>query len=369
MTMKNIPADTIREISESLADIIDISAVYSSRQEILIKGKLPFESSMVKTQIESRMAGLGFKAEIISWHPTVVVRVKLLEAASSLVFPWLNVILFGLTVLTTLTTGALWEGVNWIANPSMLFGDPLRIILAGLPFSASLLSILLFHEFGHYIAARIHGVRVSLPYFIPAPPGFSLLGTFGALIKSKSAFLNKRQLLDVGAAGPLAGLAVAIIVIVIGVKTSSVQQLPSEAGSIFFGESILFQLITYVIKGPIPDDSVLFISSVAFAGWVGILVTMFNLLPLGQLDGGHILYALLGKWQKNLAHLVLLGLVLLSFHWYGWTFWILIGLLIKPGHPPTVMDELPLGKWRKVIGIISIIAFIICFIPVPIEIA
>ncbi len=367
MTMSNTPANIAQKISDSLADIIDVAAVYTSRREILVKGAPLFESPWIQAEIESRLAGFGFKVEIISTQPSLVVRLRSLESLKSPAFPWLNTILFGLTVLTTLTTGAIMEGADWIADPGLIFNEPLKIILAGLPFSISLLSILLFHEFGHYIAARIHGVSVSLPYFIPAPPGFSPFGTFGALIKSKSAFLNKKQLLDVAAAGPLAGLVIAIIVIVIGVQTSSVQQLSSESGNIFFGESILFQLITYAIKGPIPEGSALFISSVAFAGWVGILVTMFNLLPFGQLDGGHIAYALLGKWQKNLAHLVIFGLVALSFYWFGWAIWILIGLLLRPGHPPTVMDELPIGKWRKLIGIISIIAFVLCFIPVPIE--
>jgi membrane-associated protease RseP (regulator of RpoE activity) len=369
MTMDKIPADIAQRIGESLSDIIDVAAVYTSRREILVKGSPLSESPRMKPEIESRLAGFSSEVEILSTHPSLVIRLRPLETTKSRAFHWPNVILFGLTVLTTLTTGAIMEGADWIANPGLIVNDPLRIVLAGLPFSVSLLSILLFHEFGHYIAARIHGVRVSLPYFIPAPPGISPFGTFGAVIKSKSAFLNKRQLLDVAAAGPLAGLVIAVIVIVIGIQVSSVQQLPSESGNIFFGESILFQLITYAIKGPIPEGSALFISSVAFAGWVGILVTMFNLLPFGQLDGGHIAYALIGKWQKNLAHLVMLGLVALSFYWFGWILWILLGFLLKPGHPPTVMDELAIGKWRKLIGIISVIAFVLCFIPVPIEIS
>ncbi len=268
MNMKRIPPDITQKIGESLAEIIDVSAVYTSRQEILVKGRLLSESSWIRTEIESRLAGFGFKVEIISIQPSLVVRLRSLDTAKSRAFPWLNVILFGVTVLTTLATGALMEGANWTADPLLIFNEPLRIILAGLPFSVSLLSILLFHEFGHYIAARIHGVKVSLPYFIPAPPPFSLLGTFGAFIKSRSAFLNKKQLLDVAAAGPLAGLTVAIIIIIIGVKTSSVQQIPPDSGGIICGESILFQLITYAIKGPIPDGSDLFMSSVAFAGWV-----------------------------------------------------------------------------------------------------
>lgn len=366
--MDRIPPDIAQRIGESLSDIIDVAAVYTSRREILVKGTPLSESPWIKPEIESRLAGFGSEVEILSTYPSLVVRLRPLETAKSPAFPWLNVILFGLTVLTTLTTGSLMEGADWIAEPGLIIDDPLRIVLAGLPFSVSLLSILLFHEFGHYIAARIHGVRVSLPYFIPAPPGISPFGTFGAVIKSRSAFLNKRQLLDVAATGPLAGLLIAIIVIVIGVQTSSVEQLPSESGGVFFGESLLFQFITYAVKGPIAEGSTLFISSVAFAGWVGILVTMFNLLPFGQLDGGHIAYALVGRWQKNLAHLVMLGLVALSFYWFGWILWILLGFLLRPGHPPTVMDELPIGKWRKLVGVISVIAFVLCFIPVPIEI-
>jgi membrane-associated protease RseP (regulator of RpoE activity) len=253
-----------------------------------------------------------------------------------------------------------------ITNAGVLIKDPLEVMAAGLPFSISLMSILLFHEFGHYLAARFHGVDVSLPYFIPAPPGLSPFGTFGAFIKSKSPFLNRKQLLDVAAAGPLSGLVVAIVVMVIGISSSSVQSMPPDQGFVYFGESLLFRFMAYLVKGPIPHGSGLFISPVAFAGWVGILVTMFNLLPLGQLDGGHIAYALFGRYQTVIAHLFILALVVLSFFWFGWILWIFIGFLLRPAHPPTVLDELSVGGGRRLIGALCILAFVLCFIPIPI---
>ena len=137
----------------------------------------------------------------------------------------------------------------------------------------------------------------------------------------------------------------------------------------FFGESLLFRLIAYLVKGPLPDGSAILISSTGFAGWVGFLVTMFNLLPIGQLDGGHICYALFGRAQQKLATAVLLGLLALSFFWVGWALWIMIGVLLRPGHPPTVMDEMPLGTGRKIVGLVSLGAFVLCFIPIPVSMA
>lgn len=311
------------------------------------------------------MSRFGRDVEILSEKPNLVVRLRRRETSEDK-FPWINLLLFILTVITTVLTGALWEGVDWVSNPIEAFSNPLKIFLGGLPFSLSLLAILVFHEFGHYFAARYHGVKVTLPYFIPAPPAITLIGTFGAFIKSKSAFVNKKQLLDVGAAGPLAGLVIAIIVIAIGINGSTVQPMTDEMSGIFFGESMLFSFVADIVKGPITDNQVLVINSVGFAGWVGLLVTMFNLLPIGQLDGGHITYAMFGKTQKTIAILTMIGLAGLSFYWQGWIVWLFMGFLVKPKHPPTVMDEEPLDRRRKIIGYISIAAFIVCFVPAPI---
>ena len=354
-------------MADSLDGLIEVEAVFTSKKETVIKGiRIP---GMVQTdrEIEDRLSVEGRKISIDSYLESVVIRIQHDRLSAKTGIPWLNLALFLMTVASTLMAGAFWSGGPWGDSPWLIFFYPKDIIRSGAPFSISLLAILLFHEFGHYIAGRRHGVNVSLPYFIPAPPIISPFGTLGALIVSKSPFINRRQLLDVGAAGPLAGLVVAVVVLIIGINLSSVESIPSESSVMYFGESLLFKFITYLVKGPIADDKVLFISSTAFAGWVGILVTMFNLLPMGQLDGGRIVYALIGRWQKIVSRLVIFGLLLLSYYWPGWLLWMLIGLFLKPTHPPTIMDDVPLGTGRKVIGLIAIVAFILCFIPVPIR--
>jgi len=360
-----MPDNLAQQISEKLSDIADIIAVFSSKKEILFKGSPKYDLRLRENEIKSRLSSYGQNIDIISTEPYLLVRLRRIESVGNK-FPWVNIILFLITGVTTILTGALWEGVDWISDPLFIFREPFAVIFGGLPFSLSLLAILVFHEFGHYFAARYHKVNVSLPYFIPAPPGITIIGTFGAFIKSKSAFINKKQLLDVGAAGPLAGLVISIIVLVIGVKSSTIQPMTDELSGIFFGESLLFEFITYLVKGPVEGENVLIISSVGFAGWVGMLVTMFNLIPMGQLDGGHIAYALFGKMQKSVAVLSLIALAVLTIYWPGWIVWIFIGLLLNPKHPPTVMDEVPLGRGRKIVGFISIIAFIVCFVPAPI---
>jgi membrane-associated protease RseP (regulator of RpoE activity) len=226
---------------------------------------------------------------------------------------------------------------------------------------------MLFHEFGHYIASRKHNVDVTLPFFIPAPFP-SLIGTLGAVIRSKSAFINRRQLLDIGAAGPLAGLVVAFVVLIIGIGSSSYIPI-ADAGpnTIAMGESLLYNGLEYLIKGPAPENQALLLNSVAVAGWAGLLITMINLMPIGQLDGGHITYALFGRRQKYLAWASIAGLAVLSFYWIGWGVWLVISIFIKPYHPPTIMDEIELGTGRKIIGYLCILAFILCFMPVPLS--
>lgn len=356
----------VQRIAEALDGMVDIEAISDSRKETIIKGKPVGGLAPTSLEIGARLREFGTEAGVLTAGPWLVVRIARTEDERVRSLPLTNILLFVLTVLTTVVTGAFLEKPDLMADVRTFINDPLGIVAAGLPFSVSLMSILLFHEFGHYLAARFHGVQVSLPYFIPAPPGLSPFGTFGAFIKSKSPFVSRRQLLDVAAAGPLSGLAVAIVVMVIGIGSSSVGSMPSEQGFVYFGESLLFRMMTFLVKGPIPDGSGLFISPVAFAGWVGILVTMFNLLPLGQLDGGHIAYALFGRYQGIIARLFILGLVVLSVFWFGWILWIFLGFLLRPVHPPTVLDELPLGGGRKLIGALCIVAFILCFIPVPI---
>lgn len=365
---KEVPiSDNLAEqISAALADMAEITAVYTSKKEILLKAIPLVDPERIRENIESRLSVFGYRPEILSTHPTLIIRLRPYSSSRQPPIPWLNIGLFILTVISTLCAGAYQEGIDWFANPGIFISNPLLIFSRGWPFSFSLLAILLCHESGHYVASRIHGVNVSLPYFIPAP---TWIGTLGAVIRSRSAFVNRKQLLDVGASGPLAGLVIAIIVYSIGMHKSQILPFPPSGTHdlMIFGDSLLGKLIIYLTRGPIPSGMGVYRNSVAFAGWVGLLVTMLNLLPIGQLDGGHIMYALFGRKQIYLANAVLIGLVALSFWWLGWAIWLVLAILMKPAHPPTLMDEEPLGSGRRLIGHISIAAFILCFVPVPVS--
>jgi len=356
--------DITRHYIASLKGLIDIDVIYGSKRDVLLRGSFCSSIESTEANILKRISALPGKAEIISIEPRVVIRVQMPGIIAPNKIPWLNVILFVLTLFSTIIVGAANAGIDFFSDPDIFWTDPVKIILAGIPFSFSLLGILLFHEFGHYIASRIHGVKVTLPYFIPFP---NFIGTMGAVIRSKSPFITRKQLFDVGAAGPLSGIVIAIPVVMGGLAHPNILPETTDlAGLIRFGDSLLVTFISMFFHPPIPEGYIAVASPVAFAGWVGLFVTMLNLLPIGQLDGGHILYAMFGNRQHKIAYISLLALVALSFLWIGWIFWAFLGLfLIKPPHPPTVLDDLPIDRKRMLIGYICIIVFILCFIPTP----
>ena len=276
----------------------------------------------------------------------------------------LNIILFIATLFTTTYAGAMME-----IGPRQALSQLYR----GLPFSLTLLTILLFHEFGHYFMARKHRVEATLPYFIPAP---SIIGTFGAVIKMKSPLYSKKSLLDIGAAGPLAGVVIAIPAVMIGLRLSEVLPLSGLQGSVSLGSSLLFSLLSRLSIGAVPEQYDIVLHPMAFAGWIGLLVTMLNLLPVGQLDGGHVAYALLGKrWHKRAGYAVLPILFLLGLGawkglglgaWKGWLVWcILLLFVMGTKHPPTLDDVYPLDRQRKIIGWIALGLFVLTFTPAP----
>ena len=267
--------------------------------------------------------------------------------------PYVNIILFLITIFTTLIAGAMMEGADVISDFSSL--------KMGIPFSFTLISILGFHELGHFVVSRLHGVRATLPYFIPAP---SIIGTFGAFIKVKSPIYNKKTLLDIGAAGPIAGFLIAVPSIIWGLQISEVKEVMPGYG-IKLGDSLLLYVAEKFIYGNIPPGYDIHLGSVAFAGFIGLLVTAFNLMPIGQLDGGHIAYALFGSKQKIIAKFFFLSLFLLSFLWLGWLVWAFLVYLIGFRHPPTANDFIDIDKKRKIIGYICIGIFILCFTPIP----
>jgi membrane-associated protease RseP (regulator of RpoE activity) len=268
--------------------------------------------------------------------------------------------LLALTVVTTTVAGAIWSGAE-----SILSFDGLA---RGLPFSLSLLAILLCHELGHYLMCVRYGIDASWPYFLPAPPILIPWGTFGAFIRVRSGFQNRRALFDMGAAGPWAGFVVSVAVLIVGLRLSHVDPTPPTGAMLFFGDSLLTGWLTRVIVGAEPDQ--VFIHPVGIAGWFGLLVTSLNLIPAGQLDGGHVLYAAVGRRTPLVSGVIAAVLVWLAIRlWPGWLLWAgVIVLMTRLGHPSTADDRLPLGTGRLVGAVASLILLAITFVPEPIRI-
>lgn len=269
----------------------------------------------------------------------------------------LHILLLVATVTTTTMAGAQWEGV-----------DPLRgipFLLDGLPFSLTFLAILLTHESGHYVMCRVHGVNASLPYFLPAPPLIFPLGTFGAFIRIRSRFPDRRALFDIGAGGPWAGFVVALVAVIVGLSRSTVLPAPATGSVLELGDSLLTSFLTRVILHADPATVVL--HPVAFAGWLGLLVTSINLLPAGQLDGGHVLYAAFQRRTRFVPVLLVATLAWLGWTgWAGWLVWaVIIVVLVGLRHPPTQDDSRPLGMARTVGAFMSLVLFVVTFVPEP----
>jgi membrane-associated protease RseP (regulator of RpoE activity) len=272
---------------------------------------------------------------------------------------WINAVLFVLTMFTTTMVGAMMEG----KNPFGSFGG----FASGFPFSFTILTILGIHEFAHYAAGRKWGISVTLPYFIPAP--FTIIGTFGAVIRMKSSIPNRRALVDVGVAGPIAGFVVALAASIVGLSLSNVIPLQGRGpDSISLGDSLLFKLLSYLIIGPLPQHQDVMLHPVAFAGWIGLFVTALNLMPFGQLDGGHVLFALSPSLHELLRRirvplLLLLGLTL----WSGWFVWAVLLVFIGGPHPYPDYMETRLGPFRTALAVLALLMFFVCMIPVPVK--
>jgi membrane-associated protease RseP (regulator of RpoE activity) len=282
---------------------------------------------------------------------------------------WLHVILFLLTLLTTTFMGSVAEGpepgrfVAWLLSGAW--------VISGLWYSLPILTILGAHEFGHYIYCRRHNVDATLPYFIPAPPPF-ITGTFGAVIRIREAFPSKRALFDIGVAGPIAGFVALIPFLVAGVAMSEIRPTVAAGDFIKLGDPLLIQGIIRMQLGAIPDGSDLFLHPMAFAAWFGMLATALNLMPFGQLDGGHILYSILGRRASyvSLATLVAaVGLTFQSASWVSVTVMMLImALLLGLRHPRVIDEDAPLDGPRKLVALLALVIFILCFTPAPLEI-
>ncbi|MBU4492089.1 MAG: site-2 protease family protein [Euryarchaeota archaeon] len=256
---------------------------------------------------------------------------------------WINVVLAIATFITTMVMGSILFGADPISNPSEA--------LKGIPFTIAIMTVLGAHEAGHYLVAKKHGMHTSLPYFIPFPLG---IGTMGAVIKHKGPIPNRKALFDVGVSGPLIGLFVSIVVTIIGLLQPPVQ-IPVQLGI-----PPLFEFIARII----PTAEVSTMNPIAFAGWVGMLVTALNLIPAGQLDGGHILRAMLGEKAQHVSTAMPFLLISLGFYvtyfqnrdGFLWIFWgLFLSFFAAAGHPKPLNDEVPLGKGRMVLGVVAFI--------------
>ncbi|HZV46426.1 MAG TPA: site-2 protease family protein [Thermodesulfovibrionales bacterium] len=272
--------------------------------------------------------------------------------------PFLQIVLFILTMLSTLFVGAMQTGADILKDPWKIY--------YGLPFALTLMIILLTHELSHYFASKKHGVNATLPYFIPAP---TIIGTFGAFIKMKSPIVTRKALIDIGASGPIAGFIVSVIAVMIGLHLSKIVPVVETKGALTLGDSILFSFLAQTVLGVTPADSDILLNPVAFAGWIGLFVTSMNLIPVGQLDGGHIAFAFLGEKQTRLSFILVLVMSLLGvLLWEGWIIWAVLLLVLGLRHPPVISWEVPLDNRRKVIGWLTFVIFILTFIPVPFRI-
>ncbi len=296
---------------------------------------------------------------------------------------WLHGLLFLVTLVTVWMAGAFFAGIpthsvpiwsgSWDTTGVAVLEWTERS-LKGLPFALALMAVLLTHEMGHYFTAKRYGINASPPYFIPAPIEINFIGTFGAFIRLRSPVVDRRQLMDVGAAGPWAGFAVALLMLVVGLARSHIVP-PGFGGNapmvvytpifeVQLGDSILTHVLRLTIVGP----GTVMLHPLAFAGWIGLFVTALNLLPITQLDGGHVLYALVGRAQQYLGWIVWTGLLVLGVRWHLWWAWAGLLFIFSGGrlaHPRVLEPQRAVPASRVPIGLLSIALFVLTFAPVP----
>lgn len=296
---------------------------------------------------------------------------------------WLHLLLFAASFLTVWMSGTLLAGIGVVPHVPLL-SDPAaagRVLTewvkrlepgVGLGFAITLMGILLAHELGHYFVARRYRINTSPPYFLPAPPWYFFIGTFGAFIRLRTPVIDRRQLMDVGAAGPWAGFAVAVAVFAIGLGWSEViadggptqQVLMFGDLRFYLGDSTMTSWLRKLIVG----DGTVLLHPLAQAGWVGILVTALNLLPFGQFDGGHVVFALVRDLQRLVGMFMLVLLVVLGFDFWFWWAWAVFILVVgggRVGHPAVLEQQRPLPRSRRVLGLATIVLLALTFMPVP----
>ncbi len=352
----SVSESAVNDIIAVVGRYMSVDGYYSRQDEVIIRGTTATTENNWQASLSRELLELGYKVKLHLMGTTA--QVSIYPAAKRI--PWLNIILFIATAASvSILPGLFTDGPRIFSDASVFWHWQ--------KFAIPLLLILLFHEFGHYLAARRRGIRVSLPYFLPAP---TLIGTFGAFIKSNSPFTSRRDLLEVGAYGPIAGFVVAVVVLAIALGDVTYRQVPTDIAPIGnLIEPLIMRILEALVWAqPVPDGYNIYLQDnpMIFAAWVGLVVTALNLLPVGQLDGGHIVYALSPRYHYWISRLTFLALVGFGMMWEGWWIWaVMIFFVIKFRHPPTLNDYEPLDHKSRWIGWTAMAIFILTFSPVP----
>jgi membrane-associated protease RseP (regulator of RpoE activity) len=391
-------AERLEAAVADLFQVHDVTlGIHGQPEAVRLRGYLQVPSDQAYPKIAARVREIGYTAVLrheAEHDLDVLLLVPEVMPQESRPRLWVNALLFVLTVLSTLFVGAFWSDQ---VPPEADLVWVLTHLWIGWPFSLSLMAILTGHELGHYFAGRYYKVPVSLPYFfpLPAPP----LGTMGAVIVMKGRSINRRQMLTVGAAGPLVGFVLAVPILVLGLFLSTVEPMTApEPGMMVFleGNSLLYLLLKLAVFGQVLPGSGapptflaalgeggaallgtfsidsgydVFIHPVALAGWAGLLVTAFNLLPVGQLDGGHVLYSLIGQRARKLTWPVIGLLALMGFaFWQGWFLWAALLFLFGRSHPDPLDDVTRLDRPRKFVAVAVLLMFVLTFTPLPMRV-
>src|SRR5881296_4457856 len=370
------PTNDLLATEELLRKNVEDLLVVRERQirggVIVFRGELLLSPSRAVDALLERFRVFGYTPFVHADGDGVVVQAWPLAEVVERPRVAVNVILFVLTGASTLVAGTMFSGSPTFDAFRSASGP--AWLLSGVPFACTLLAILGVHEFGHYFTARHYGAQVSLPFFIPAPPPLFLFGTMGAIIRMRSPARDRNSLFDIAAAGPLAGLAIAVPAMLLGLAWSGVAPVP-RGGYAVFGDSLLTRFLTELRFGPMPEGSMLFTHPVADAAWAGFLVTALNLFPAGQLDGGRIAYALFGRHHRAVGKGTVLALLLFgvgsvlwnmssgrgdigsSINWFVWA--ALISFVVGLHHSPPLDDVTPLTGGRRRVGLFCLFLIVL----------
>ena len=354
------------ELTTLAADLFIVDAYYLHQKQVVLSLRFRFEPQKSLALLKDRLKLAGYRHTLSTHEDSLLLSVN---PERQLRIPPLNVVLFVLTLLSVYFVPVYFFNLN-ISGFGEAFHQTLRDLAAGrgLQFTAALISILLVHEMGHFVASRRRGIVTSWPYFIPAP---NFIGTFGAVIRSKSPFWNRRDLIEVGATGPIAGWIVALAWLIYGLSNSQIlPPNPAPFSGMAFslqGESILVRLLVPALIGPSGPSTFYLFSEAALAGWVGMLVTALNMMPIGQFDGGHVIYGLVGKRQAIFGWIALAALLALGFQSPTWWVFGALGLAMGVAHPPTLDDRKPMPTAARLWGLAALVILILSFTPVPFQ--